>query len=319
MPPRSTLRCSPRQRSTVRSGSDPPFRPAKRGWAPLITDTRPTRAPATPVRLPGPLSLVLPAHNEAANIEAVIQHALDVLPAYTDEFEIVVVNDGSRDETKAILERLSAEDSRIKPVHHAVNRGYGGALISGFNATSGAYVMFMDADRQFDIADIRNLSPFVALFEVVAGFRMERNDPMIRRINAELFNLAVRVLFGVHLRDIDCAFKIFDGAMLRSLDLSAPGALINAEIQAKLRRQGATVVQVGVHHYPRVAGTATGGSPRVILRAMWETIVLWIKMHTYQPPASAPAPRPYYALGDALIGAAAVVGAVTIGRFIRRG
>lgn len=290
-----------------------------RGWAPLITEIRPSRTPASPVRLPGSLSLVLPAHNEEANIEAVVNHALDVLPKYTDEFEIIVVNDGSKDRTKAILDQLSAEEARVKPVHHAVNRGYGGALISGFNATNGAYVMFMDADRQFDIADIRNLSPFVALFDVVAGFRMERNDPIIRRINAEVFNIAVRILFGVHMRDIDCAFKIFDGPMLRSLDLSAPGALINAEIQAKLRRQGATIVQVGVHHYPRVAGTATGGSLKVILKAMWETIVLWIRMHNYQPPASAPAPRRYYAVGDALIGAGAAISAFIIDRIVRRG
>lgn len=290
-----------------------------RGWAPLITEIRPSRTPAAPVRLPGSLSLVLPAHNEEANIEAVVRRALAILPRYTDAFEIVVVNDGSKDRTKEILDRLNAEDARVKPVNHAINRGYGGALISGFNATSGDYVMFMDADRQFDIADIRNLSPFVALFDVVAGFRMERNDSIIRRINAELFNIAVRILFGVHMRDIDCAFKIFDGPMLRSLDLAAPGALINAEIQAKLRRQGATIVQVGVHHYPRVAGTATGGSPRVILRAMWETVVLWIKMHNYQPPASAPAPRRYYAVGDALLGAGAAVGAFVIDRIIRRG
>lgn len=290
-----------------------------RGWKPLITESRPARTQAALVRIPGSLSLVLPAHNEEANIEAVVNRARDVLPQFTDEFEIVVVNDGSKDGTKEILDRLHAEDPRIRPVHHAVNRGYGGALTTGFNATSGDYVMFMDADRQFDIADIRNLSPFVALFDVVAGFRMERNDPILRRINAEVFNIAVRILFGVHMRDIDCAFKIFDGPMLRSLDLSAPGALINAEIQAKLRRQGATVVQVGVHHYPRVAGTATGGSPKVILRAMWETIVLWVRMHDYQPPASAPAPRPYYAVGDALIGAGAAVGAFIVNRVIRRG
>lgn len=290
-----------------------------RGWIHLITEIRPTRKPTALVRIPGSLSLVLPAHNEEANIEAVVNHAADVLPEFTDDFEIIVVNDGSKDGTKAILDRLGAADPRIKPVHHAVNRGYGGALISGFNATIGDYVMFMDADRQFDIADIRNLSPFVSLFDVVAGFRMERNDPIVRRINAEVFNIAVRMLFGVHMRDIDCAFKIFDGPMLRSLDLSAPGALINAEIQAKLRRQGATVVQVGVHHYPRVAGTATGGSPKVILRAMFETIVLWIRMHDYQPPASAPAPRRYYAVGDALIGASAAIGAFIVNRIIRRG
>jgi len=264
------------------------------------------------------LSLVLPAHNEADNIEIVVRRALAVLPRYTPDFEIIVVNDGSRDQTPQIIDRLAEKDNRICPVHHPRNRGYGAALQSGFSASSNDFVMFMNADRQFDVADIRLLSPFVPLFDIVAGFRMERSDPIHRRINAEIFNIAVRVLFGVHLRDLDCAFKIFRGDMLRSLRLTSSGALINAEIQAKLRRQGATLVQVGVPHHPRVAGQATGGSIRVILKAMRETVILWIRMHRYQPPQSSPAPRPYYALGDALIGAGAVSGLTVLSKIFRR-
>ena len=270
------------------------------------------------IPIPGTLSLVLPAYNEAENIEIVVRRALEVLPQFTTDFEVIVVNDGSRDATPEIIDRLAIEDARIKAVHHPVNRGYGDAVTSGFKASTCEYVMFMDADRQFDIADIRLLSPFVPLFDVVAGFRMERSDPIIRRINAEIFNLAVRILFGVHFRDLDCAFKAFRGDLIRSLELTSSGALINAEIQAKLRRQGATVVQIGVPHYPRVAGTATGGSLKVILRAMRGIVVLWIKMHRYTPPASAPAPRPYYALGDALAGIGALVTAGIASRILRR-
>jgi hypothetical protein len=115
---------------------------------------------------------------------------------------------------------------------------------------------------------------------------MERSDPLHRRIFAELFNVSVRVLFGVHLRDIDCAFKLFRGDLLRGMELTAPGALINTEIQAKARRQKARLQQVGVHHYPRIAGEATGGSPRVILRAMRETLTLWWRMRLYRPSRS---------------------------------
>lgn len=262
-----------------------------------------------PIRIPGSLSLVLPAHNEEENIEIVIQCALSVLPLHADSFEVIPVNDGSKDATGAIIDRLSELDNRVRPIHHAVNRGYGEALKSGFAASRHDYVMFMDSDRQFDVADIQRLAPFVPSHDIVAGFRMERSDPIVRRINAEIFNIAVRILFGVHLRDLDCAFKIFRGEQLRSLQLTTSGALINAEIQAKLRRQGAVLQQVGVPHYPRVAGSATGGSVRVILRAMKETVQLWIRMHNYQPPASAKNPRPYYALGDSLLGVA--VGAVS--------
>lgn len=245
--------------------------------------------PASPpvTRLPGSLTLVLPAFNEEANIDAVVQDLLATLPAFVDAYEIIVVDDGSRDRTGEIVAGLAAGDDRIRLVSHERNRGYGAALISGFEASTGDFVMFMDADRQFNIRDLRLLVPFAGEYDIVAGFRMERSDPLHRRVLAEMFNVSVRMLFGVHLRDIDCAFKLFRGDLLRGLPLTAPGALINTEIQAKARRQGASLQQVGVHHYPRIAGEATGGSPRVILRAVGETLALWWRMRTYRPAGTA--------------------------------
>jgi hypothetical protein len=237
-------------------------------------------------RIPGSLSLVLPAHNEEPNIGLVVHRALEVLPHVVDEFEIVVVDDGSRDATGEVVGRIASGDSRVRLVSHPVNRGYGAALSTGFRESRGDYVMFMDSDRQFDIADLRLLSPFVGEYDIVAGFRMERNDPLHRRVFAEMFNVAVRILFGVHLRDIDCAFKVFRGDQVRSMALESPGALINTEMQAKLRRQGASLMQVGVNHYPRIAGEASGGNPRVILRAMGETLALWRRMQSYRPPTA---------------------------------
>lgn len=269
-------------------------------------------------QIPGKLSLVLPAHNEAPNIEIVVQDALGVLPEYAPEIEIIIVNDGSRDATGRIIDRLHTEDARVIPIHHPRNRGYGGALRSGFEASTGDFVMFMDADRQFAIRDIRLLAPFVDLFDIVAGFRMERSDLLYRRVNAEIFNIAIRVLFGVHMRDLDCAFKIFRGEQIRSLCLTTSGALINAEMQAKLRRHGASLVQVGVPHHSRVAGQATGGSMKVILRAMRETASLWVRMHRYQPPEEAKARRPYYPLGDVIIAGGTAAAALLVGHLRRR-
>jgi hypothetical protein len=241
-------------------------------------------------RLPGSLTLVLPAFNEEANIDAVVRDSLATLPTFVDTYEIIVVDDGSRDRTGEIVAGLAAGDERIRLVSHGRNRGYGAALISGFAASTGDFVMFMDADRQFNIRDLRLLAPFAGEYDIVAGFRMERSDPLHRRVLAEMFNVSVRILFGVHLRDIDCAFKLFRGDLLRGLPLTAPGALINTEIQAKARRQGASLQQVGVHHYPRIAGEATGGSPRVILRAVGETLALWWRMRTYRPSETAMRP-----------------------------
>ncbi|HEU0115195.1 MAG TPA: glycosyltransferase family 2 protein, partial [Thermomicrobiales bacterium] len=147
--------------------------------------------------IPGSLTLVLPAHNEAANLGPVVERARETLPRFADDFEIIIVDDGSRDATPHIADALAAADERVRAIHHPRNRGYGAALTSGFRASRGDYVMFMDSDRQFDIADLRLLAPFVADFDIVAGFRKERNDPLVRRINAEIFNVVVRVLFGV--------------------------------------------------------------------------------------------------------------------------
>ncbi len=242
--------------------------------------------PAPPVsRLSGSLSLVLPAFNEEANIEVVVRESLATLPAFAGDFDIIVVDDGSRDSTAEIVSRLADADCHVRLVSHPRNRGYGAALTTGFRASTGEFVMFMDADRQFDIRELRLLTPFADEYDIVAGFRMERSDPIHRRIFAEVFNVSVRILFGVHLRDIDCAFKLFRGDLLRGMHLTAPGALINTEIQAKARRGGAPLQQVGVHHYPRVAGEASGGSPRVILRAMGETLALWWRMRGYRPPS----------------------------------
>ena len=285
---------------------------------PPINLPPPASGTARRVRLPGRLSLVLPAHNEEGNIALVVERALATLPDFAAEFEIIVVNDGSRDATGRILDGLVEADPRVKAIHHPHNRGYGGALTSGFRAATGDHIMFMDADRQFDIADIALLAPLVPAFDIVAGFRMERNDPFHRRVFAEVFNVTVRILFAVHLRDIDCAFKIFRGDLIRSMELTAPGALINTEIQAKARRQGATLAQVGVHHYPRVAGTASGGNWRVIARAMRETLFLWWRMHRYQPPTTARAARRAHVLGNAVVGTASVAAAAIVVGALRR-
>ena len=222
------------------------------------------------------LTLVVPAHNEADNIEAVVSRSLSVLPRIVADLEIVVVNDGSKDNTPDIIDRLAKQDNRVKVVHHPTNLGYGAALQSGFAEASGDLIMFMDSDRQFDIADITALIPYVPHFDVVAGYRIDRKDPLYRKLYGKLFGLVVWVLFGVRMRDVDCAFKIYRAELLKEMKLTAPGALINTEMLARARRRGATVAQVGVRHYPRLAGQSSGGSPQVVFRAIGETLRLWV-------------------------------------------
>lgn len=224
------------------------------------------------------LSLVLPAHNEADNIEAVVCRGMSVLPNIVSEFEIIVVDDGSSDATSGIVDRLSSEHCNVKVVHHIENRGYGAALTSGFVEASGDLIMFMDSDRQFDIADITALAPYVPHYDIVAGYRIRRQDPLYRKVYGKLFGLVAWALFDLHMRDVDCAFKIYRADLLKNLILTAPGALINTEMLARSKRKGATIAQVGVRHYPRLAGQSSGGSPRVVFRAMGETVRLWVAL-----------------------------------------
>lgn len=258
----------------------------------------------------GKLSVVLPAHNEVDNLPPVLRRAFAVLPDLAEDFELVVVDDGSVDGTGQLLDKAAAENPRVRPVHHKRNRGYGAALTSGFAAATGDHIMIMDADQQFDIADLSYLAPFVRDFDIVAGYRIRRQDPMYRLIYARIFTLAVRVLFGIRLRDIDCAFKVFRADLLRAISLTSPGALINTEIMAKATRAGANWVEVGVNHYPRPAGESSGGSPKVVFRAMKETLRLWWRMRIYEPPTgvtSGQAPAHPSGLGPRAVAALAAV------------
>jgi glycosyltransferase involved in cell wall biosynthesis len=227
----------------------------------------------------GKLSLVLPAHNEEDNISVVVHEAVRTLPRYFDEFEVIVVNDGSSDRTEAVTRGIAELDERVRIVNHPENRGYGAALRSGFSASTGDWVMVMDSDRQFDIGDLVYLAPFAHEHDLIAGYRIQRNDPFHRTFFGKTFRLAMRILFGIQLYDIDCAFKLMRGDMLRSLNLESDGAMISTELMARWARIGGTWTQVGVHHYPRTAGQQSGGSLRVILRAIRDVPLLWFRLN----------------------------------------
>ncbi len=217
------------------------------------------------------LSVVLPAYNEEANIEAVVGKVVRYLDDRGLDYEIIVVDDGSADRTREILDRLQAEQPRLRPQHHAQNRGYGCALRTGFDAATMPYVFYMDGDGQFDIADLDELLPLAREDCIVTGYRIERRDPFIRRLNALLFGVfLVRVVLGVRVRDLNCAFKLIPKRVFDAITLESTGALINAELYGRAIRSGFRIREVGVHHYPREAGVQTGAHLGVILRAFYD-------------------------------------------------
>jgi glycosyltransferase involved in cell wall biosynthesis len=218
------------------------------------------------------LSVVLPAYNEEANVERVVRDCAAYLEVRVPDYELIVVNDGSHDRTGAILDALTAEFSKLRPQHHAQNRGYGAALRTGFDAAAKRFVFYMDGDGQFDIRDLDIILPLATDDDhIVTGYRIERRDPFVRRLNAMLFgNFLVRVMLGVKVRDLNCAFKLIPKKVLASMRLDSTGALVNAELYGYAVRKGFGIKEVGVHHYPRTAGVQTGAHLRVILRAFYD-------------------------------------------------
>ena len=218
------------------------------------------------------LSFFFPAHNEEANLEPLVTEALASLPALARTFEVVIVDDGSRDATPAIADRLAAEHpGLVRVVHHPTNLGYGAALRSGFQAARFELVAFIDGDRQFKVADVGRLTERLAAADapdVVVGFRLKRADPPIRRWYARIYRLSNRVFFGVRVRDIDCACKLFKREALTPIRVSSGGAFFTAELLIKLRFNGRKVAEVGVPHYARTAGSPTGAKPKVVFRAV---------------------------------------------------
>jgi glycosyltransferase involved in cell wall biosynthesis len=229
---------------------------------------------SSPARIPA-ISVFLPSHNEEGNVERVVRSYLAELPRVADDFEIIVVDDGSRDRTGEIAERLAAEDSHVKVVRHHVNKGYGGAVISGIRAATKQYVLLCDGDGQFDPSDLERLTPFVPEYDVVAGHRVRRADPLIRRINGKAWTILVRVLLGITISDIDCGFKLFKREKLEGMDLRAHGAMISTELMARLAGRNAKVIEVEVKHLPRLTGEQSGANLKVVARAFKELIALY--------------------------------------------
>lgn len=234
-------------------------------------------AGARPARLPG-LSVFLPCHNEEGNVERVVAAFLDALPRFAENYEVIVVDDGSRDRTGEIAERLSKADPRVRVVRHPTNRGYGGAVISGLGAARMPYVLLCDGDGQFDPADVGALAGMIGSYDVVVGRRTHRAEGLMRRLNGIAWTWLTRALFGLALSDIDCGFKLFRRQRLEGIELRARGAMISTELMARLRGRGASICQVDVRHLPRLAGDPSGARTRVILRAFKELFELFFEL-----------------------------------------
>jgi glycosyltransferase involved in cell wall biosynthesis len=225
------------------------------------------------------ISAVLPAYNEEAIIAETTRAVAAVLHDLVDDYEVIVVNDGSRDATAERVRAVAAENPRVRLVEHAVNRGYGAALATGFDAATKELIFLTDGDRQFDVRELRAFLPQLAGADLCIGYRQPRRDPLLRRLNGWGWNLLVRLLFGYVARDVDCAFKLFRREVWEAVEVESGGATFSAEFLIKARRAGYRIVERRVTHLPRPAGRATGARPDVIARAFRDLFRLRLRLH----------------------------------------
>ena len=214
------------------------------------------------------LSVFFPAFNEEGIIEQTVRAASAAASKVADVYEIIVVDDGSKDRTAEIVETIEKTDPRVRLVRHGQNRGYGAALRTGFESAKYDLVFFSDADGQFKLDELPQTLALARTAPVVAGYRIKRNDPPHRLFIAKTYRLVVRLVFGLRVRDIDCAWKMFRREVLSGLDLESNGAFISSELLIKLKRRNVPIVEIGVHHYPRTTGESKGATPKVILKTM---------------------------------------------------
>ncbi len=224
------------------------------------------------------LSVILPVYNEEENIEDVVNSISVSLPKFINEFEVILVNDGSNDKTAVIIDRLVKGKDYIKVFHHSINMGYGSALRSGFKLARYPVILFMDSDGQFDISEINNLIGYIDEFDIVIGARISRSDSLYRVFIGWCYNKLACLLLNIKVKDITCGFKLIKKIVIDSIDLKSKEGFINAELLVNARNKGYRIKEVGINHFPRSRGKQSGVVLKVFMVKIFELFSFWVKM-----------------------------------------
>lgn len=229
----------------------------------------------------------MPAYNEQGNIERAVRSACEAAAPLVRDYEVVVVDDGSRDGTAALLARLQQElGPRLRVVSHPVNLGYGASLRDGFQAARGELVFYTDSDNQFDLRELKDALPLMKANDALFGFRLDRQDPLLRKLVSGVFNTLASLAFGMFVRDLNCSFKLFRRERIQSLPLESTDFFVDTELVARIHRARWRYVQRGVRHYPRREGRSTVRASDVP-RTFVSLIRMWFRLRQ----AGAPLPR----------------------------
>ncbi|MBA2734888.1 MAG: glycosyltransferase family 2 protein [Acidobacteria bacterium] len=225
------------------------------------------------------ISIFFPAFNDQETIGELVADAFALLPTLTDDYEVLVVNDGSTDQTAAVLERLSRTWANLKVIHHGSNQGYGAALRSGFRHASKELIFYTDGDGQYDVRELSNLFPLMTEgVDVINGYKIKRSDGRRRKVLGAIYNRLARALFHVPIRDIDCDFRLMRRRALEQIELVSSSGVVCVELIYKLRRAGAIFKEAPVHHYPRLYGESQFFTPSRVARTMFDFLLLWFRL-----------------------------------------
>lgn len=229
------------------------------------------------------LSVFFPAYNEEVNITKTVNDAVSVLPKVSGDWEVIIVNDGSKDNTEDVARELSRKNRKIRVITHKRNRGYGAAIKSGLYGARFSWIAFTDSDGQFDFSEI---TKFIGAqkktgADVVIGYYKDRKVSGIRKLNSRIWQLIVNLVFGLKVQDIDCGFKLISKDVVNAIPKleSERGAFISSEFLIKAKKNNFKIVEIGVTHYARKEGMATGASFNVIIKSFVDLARLWKKLH----------------------------------------
>lgn len=222
------------------------------------------------------LSVFFPAYNEEANIENTVRKALKVLPLIAQRYEVTIIDDGSKDKTGEIADRLAKKIKEVKVVHHRPNQGYGGALKTGFKTAKYEWVAFSDSDGQFDFAEIKKFLPLTKENDLILGYRLERSDSFVRKVFTFGWLVIARILFGLKAKDYSCGFKLIKKEVFEAVQpLVGEEKVTQIELLVKAQKLGFKFAEMGVHHYPREFGKQTGANLKVVTRSLVDLLKLW--------------------------------------------
>ena len=231
------------------------------------------------------VSIFFPAYNEEGNIECSVQSAVTVLSELCFDYEVLIVNDASTDRTGEIAENLAKNNPKVRVVHHPENRQLGGAMRTGFSEARKEFIFYVDADNPVDLKDLGRALNLLdgadssGRADVVIGYRLNRDETLKRAIYSKVYNLLIRLLFGLKVRDVNFSFKLFRRQVLEAISLKTASSFLDAELLIASRRAGFTIKEMGVKYYPRVKGKSTMAKPSVI----WK-VICDMSSYVFHPP-----------------------------------